>query len=64
MDKVFYAVLFIGVIVLMVLAMNVGMSRQFVTDCYKWQKYEREIQQFELEASLVEECSKHGVSIK
>ena len=64
MDKVFYAVFFAGLVGLLMLAVNVGMSRQFVTDCYKWQKYEREIQQFELEASLVEACSQKGVQVK
>lgn len=54
------AIAFVG----FVTAIYVGLSRQAVVDCYKWQRYDRNYAGFEVSKDMAAHCNELGVEIK
>lgn len=63
-SKVWTVIGLIAVSIAFVFALKVGLDRQAVVDCYKWQKWDKEYRLFQPSADMIGECRSLGVDIK
>lgn len=63
-SKLWSVVGLIAVVIACVFALKVGLERQAVVDCEKWQKWDKEYLLFEPSAEMIGECRTLGVDLK
>lgn len=52
-----------GVVALFMWAIPVGLEKQAIMDCYKWEVWEKEYRLFEASDDMVKDCKALGVEI-